>query len=132
MVFQAGQVFYLWCRFCNPQKNKYFVLAVVEPVPRFFLINSALNAFQEKRPHVLASILPIKRSACRFLHHDSYLDCTALAGGYTAQQLEDKVTADPGVFMGRLDVNTRRAVRAVITQNKLLTTAEKTSLLAIW
>lgn len=132
MIFQAGQVFHLWCHFCNPQKNKYFVLAVVEPVPRFFLINSAVNAFQAKRPHLLASILPLKSSACRFLHHNSFLDCTALIGGYTAQQLEDKVTADPRVFVGRLDVNTRRAARAIIAQTKLLPITDKTSLLALW
>lgn len=132
MELKAGQVFHLWCRACNPQKNKFFVLASINPGPWFFLINSDPTEFQKKRPHLMASLLSIEVAAARFLHHDSWLDCTQLMGGHSAQDLETLLVAQSNDYKGRLGAGIRRRVRAIIAQSTVLTQFEKTSLLLVW
>lgn len=132
MSFQVGQVYHLWCRACNPPKWKLHVLASIEPIPRFFLINSEPSAFQVKRAHLMASILELSGDSCGFLAHDSVLDCNELLGGYTAQELEDAANARPSAGRGRLDTSIRRAVRAIIANSRVLSQADKAMLLQLW
>lgn len=108
------------------------MLASIDPLPRFFLINSQPNAFQVKREHLMASILHLSKEDCGFLDHDSVLDCTELLGGCSAQELEDAANASPSAARGRLDINIRRAVRAIISESKVLSSADKAKLLQLW
>lgn len=108
------------------------MLASIEPIPRFFLINSEPSAFQVKRAHLMASILELSGDSCGFLAHDSVLDCNELLGGYTAQELEDAANARPSAGRGRLDTSIRRAVRAIIANSRVLSQADKAMLLQLW
>lgn len=132
MHLLAGQVFRLNCTFCNPQKLKYFVIASRDPRLLFFLINSEPTAFQQARPRLMASILELESGSNAFLLHDSFLDCTETVGGYTAQEVEDLFNADQSVLVGRIDLKTRRAVRAVVESSALIAKREKPGILAIW
>lgn len=132
MEFKSGQVFHLWCRFCNPQKYKYFVVASIDPGPWFFLINSEPTEFQKKRPRLMSSLVALPAHSNTFLSHDSWLDCTELLGGYSGEDIENLLQQDPRVLLGRLAANSRRAVRAVISASPLLAEAKKKVLLTIW
>lgn len=132
MALQVGQVFHLWCRACTPQKNKFYVLACVSPGPWFFLINSSPTSFQQARPHLMASMLELAAGDLQCLKHDSWLDCTMVMGGYSAQALETIVQSSSKEYLGRLSTPKRRAVRAVVEHSRVLTKTEKVHLLAVW
>lgn len=132
MALQVGQVFHLWCNTCTPQKNKFHVLACVSPGPWFFLINSSPTNYQEARPHLMASMLELASADLQCLTHDSWLDCTMLMGGYSAQELETMVQSSSKEYLGRLPIIRRRAVRAIVENSRVLTTSEKKHLLILW
>lgn len=132
MQLQVGQVYRLWCMFCQPQKSKYFVVARVTPRPRFFLINSTPTSFQASNANQMASMLNLSPTDHAFLSHDCFLDCTVLVGGYTAQEVEDLHFAEPSIFLGVVSSEIRQSVRGIAATSNLLTGSEKTSLLADW
>lgn len=132
MALQVGQVFHLWCSACNPQKNKFHVLACISPGPWFFLINSNPTNFQRARPHLMASMLELDADDLQCLTHNSWLDCTALMGGHSAQNLETMVQSSSKDYLGRLSTTRRRAVRAIVENSRVLTKADKQHLLAVW
>jgi hypothetical protein len=132
MDLKIGQVFHLWCSACNPQKYKFFVLASINPGPWFFLINSEPTEFQKSRAHLLASMVELTEKDVSFLSHDSWLDCTGLMGGHSAESLETMLESGAKEFLGRLDSDTRRHIRAVVSGSKVLTGNEKEHLLRVW
>lgn len=132
MALQVGQVFHLWCGACNPQKNKFHVLACVSPGPWFFLINSSPTNFQRSRPDQMASMLELSTGDLQCLSHDSWLDCTMLMGGYSAQALETMIQSGSSDYIGRLPTSKRRIVRAIVENSRVLTKADKVHLLAVW
>jgi hypothetical protein len=132
MALQVGQVFHLWCNVCTPPWHKFHVLASISPGPWFFLINSSPTVFQSSRPHLMSSMVELKEESVSFLRHDSWLDCTQMLGGQTAQFLEDLVDGKSSDYLGRLDANYRRAIRSVIEHSKVISTSDKQHLLAAW
>lgn len=64
------------CRHAKPNpKNKYVVIAYIDPTPHGFFINSIINTFIKKRPYLLACEAKIISSQHNFLRYDSYVDC---------------------------------------------------------
>jgi hypothetical protein len=59
---QPRQIFYLFCDFINPQKNKYLILVCINPKPLFFLINSGINPYIIKREHLLKCQILLEKS----------------------------------------------------------------------
>ena len=131
-VLKVGQVFHLHCVACRPPKPKFHVLARIEPVPTFFLINSHPTAYQLARPHLMSSILKVMPTELTFLSHESWLDCTMVMSGYTAQDLETHVLNGNREYLGRMPAAQRRIVRAIINASKLLPRADKAAMLALW
>lgn len=80
----------------------------------------------------MASMLEVTHADLQCLTHDSWLDCTMLIGGYSAQVLETMVQAASRDYLGRLPVASRRAVRAVVEASRVLSTSDKGHLLASW
>jgi hypothetical protein len=132
MELKVGQVFHLWCNACRPPWNKFHVLASISPGPWFFLINSAPTAFQLARAHLMSSMIELQASDVNFLNADSWLDCSQLLGGHSAQLLEDLVKGASSDYLGRLETHHRRAIRAVIAQSRVLSKTDKQHLLAAW
>lgn len=131
-VLKVGQVFHLQCVACNPPKPKFHVLARIDPTPTFFLINSHPTPFQQARPHLMSSMFQVTPSELTFLTHDSWLDCTILMGGHTAQALETHVLKNSRDYLGRLPVAQRRIVRAIVGASKLLPRGDITAMMALW
>jgi hypothetical protein len=134
LELRIGQVFRVWCTFCRPEpKYKLMVVALIEPRPRYFLINSCAAPFQLANPVLAGHQLAISPSdKNEFLHHDSVLDLSELCGGPTASELEDLYEKDPRILKGQLAIRSRRAARHIIEYSELLTSREVKSLLELW
>jgi hypothetical protein len=103
MELAPGQVFKLYCATCVKQKNKFFVVALVEPILRCFLINSKMTALQIERDDLAFECIELSRAKHPFLDHDSYLGCNQLFAEYTAKTLCQIVDGSPDRFVGCLD-----------------------------
>ena len=80
----------------------------------------------------MLSIIGLPKADHPFLTKDSYLDCTEMVAGYTAQQVEDLFIAQPDILLGDMSAGTRQAVRALGSNSPTLTALEKVALLAHW
>lgn len=133
MQLRIGQVFHLWCTGCATPKWKFHVLALINPRPRFFIINTAMAAFQRASPVLAAHQVPLLQAEhTTFLKHDSVMDVSSILGGPTASELEDRLDDDPAVHLGAISDNTRRNARRVISSSSLLTGREIIALSALW
>lgn len=83
MLFHEVQIWSAYvsdpCPHTNPRKRKYVVIACKHNERAYgFLINSAIGPFLLKRPDNLACQVTLKATDHRFLHKQSYLDCSQL------------------------------------------------------
>jgi hypothetical protein len=74
-----GAVLYLHCTFTKPPKNKYLLLACIDP-QKFFIINSSLNPFVQSNITLLQEQVKIKgndfKDGKSMPHEYSYIDCS--------------------------------------------------------
>ncbi|WP_204103219.1 MULTISPECIES: hypothetical protein [Spirulina sp. CCY15215] len=66
------------CRYAKPPKDKFIVVAYINPCPHGFFINSKINKFIRNRPNLLSCEAQILVSQHTFLKYDSYVDCRDL------------------------------------------------------
>ncbi len=74
--FKPGQVLYLFCTFTEPPKEKYILVTSTNPLILMFMINSEINPFKAKKPHLLKAQVSISKSEHNFLDRDSFVDCS--------------------------------------------------------
>jgi hypothetical protein len=132
LTLRVGQVFHLWCAGCRKPNNKFHVLSLIVPRPRFFIVNSAVPAFQQSDPDMAAHQVLMKLGEHPFFRHDSHMDCTELLGGPTGSDLEDLHAKNSGVLCGIVSVAVQRNVRRIARDSILLPEREKTALLSVW
>lgn len=133
--FHAGQVFYLFCGFTTPPKDKYLLLACVNPLPLFLVINSEINDFKLKRTHLRERQVLIKTEDYTFLNHDSYIDCTEAKDSLSQEEVERQVLTDSTRIKGNANLDTIKnvvdsinAARTVALRHKIWMLAELNSL----
>ena len=73
------EIFYVQsCRHTKPNpKDKFVLIAYIDPSPYGFLINSKVNRYLENRPYLLCCEAEIIAFEHEFLKYNSYVDCTA-------------------------------------------------------
>ncbi len=71
-----GRVVLLHCDFTNPPKDKYLLLASLDPGPLFLVINSKISEFMRKKPELSKCQVGIGHDDHPFLRHRSFIDCT--------------------------------------------------------
>jgi hypothetical protein len=71
-----GRVVLFHCDFTTPPKDKFLVIASVEPEPLFLVINSTVNQYIRKREDLSRCQVEIGHEEHAFLEHHSFIDCT--------------------------------------------------------
>jgi hypothetical protein len=71
-----GAVLRLYCQFIDPPKEKYLILACVDPESLLFFVNSEVHPFIQSRPDLAKCQVALRASDCGFLDHDSFADCS--------------------------------------------------------
>jgi hypothetical protein len=95
-LIRPGSILLLFCHFCTPPKPKFFVVMAIEPFALGFFINSLPTSLQQKLPHLMADLVKIARADYpRFLHHDSFVDCSQVIIEYEFEELVAAVAVDP-------------------------------------
>lgn len=100
-------------------KEKYCVLACLEPKIRLLLINSEINEVILAQPEMSECHIPIDAESHPFLRQDSYIDCNDPVG-HPDDELERQLKADPTRILGVISDDVCREIRRVIPLSPLL------------
>lgn len=113
-----GSIFYIFCDFTKPRKDKYLFLACKKPKPLFFVINTRLNQYIQRKEKLLKSQTVIDVASHPFLRHDSYIDCKT---AYTIniedviEQLSNDMKRIKGKTSSNLLTNIIETVKSCVT-----------------
>src|SRR5690606_9607979 len=118
MQFATGQVFSLYCSLCTPQKQKLFVVALLDPF-RCFLINSRPSPFQGSSPKQMACLAMILQCEHAFLVKDSLVACTEISAEHSELSISNAIAASSSCYKGVLSANARTAVARALRDNRL-------------
>jgi hypothetical protein len=116
--FKPGFVFYLYCDFTIPPKEKYLLLVCVDSEPLFLIINSEINSFYRSRPHLRDCQVSIPVQSHDFLDHDSFIDCVKVIRGLTQVSVQEQVLTSMMRIKGRIDSTCKEAVMTAITRSR--------------
>lgn len=89
--FIAGRIFYLFCNFTTPPREKFLLLACPTGKPLFLIINSEISSFIYKRKHLLeCQVALYKEDHECFTKDHSYVDCSSVVDSFTVQNVIDQ------------------------------------------
>jgi hypothetical protein len=124
-AISPGKVLYLFCTLSRETKNKFVV--VVNPCEPFsyFLINSNIRLFIQKKPELTRCQILLKQEEHHFLTHDSYLDCTALLKTIPYEEAKEQISNDFSRISGDLNLRTRKDILRVVCSSKVFDPRDK-------
>ena len=124
-MVQPGDIVHLFFRSIRDQKYKYAVVACMSPRPGFFLINSEITEFAQKRKDLLAAKVKIHAEEHGCLRHNSFVDTAEMFGEYSADDLENAIKGDPNIIRGRISERCRERMLRAVSESRLLPQVKK-------
>ena len=123
----AGTVIYLWCEFTKPAKEKYIVIACVEPL-LLLIVNSSMRAFIQNTPSLRKC--QVRMDACDygFLQHDSFLDRSEVIAGIKLEDIIGQLGDQTGRIKGVLERSTIQHIMDAVRTAKTISSAHKTAI----
>jgi|GEM_PF-2515247 len=118
---RVGAVIHKHCPFTNPPKDKFLVVASIQPRLLVLLINSQINDFYVRKGldqfHV-----PVPAADHTFLNHDSFADCIDSKAAFDFTSIRDEVVQDyNNIFKGWLtDACLEQVYHAVKNNNVII------------
>lgn len=127
---RVGSVIYKFCDFTTPPKNKFMVVASIEPRLLVLMINSEINSFYVHNGldnfHV-----PISAIEHKFLTHDSFANCVEAHTAFDCSQIRQDVIDDyVNVFKGWLTDECLEAVYNAVKSNNILRAGHQKEIIA--
>lgn len=124
-----GRVLLLHCSFTKPPKDKFLVLASVEPKLLFFVVNSSINEYVRKHEALLRCKVEIGTADHPFLHHASFVDCTT-AYRIALNDVYEQLEADIDRLKDPVSTVMRDQIIAAVKFSKTLTAGQKADILS--
>lgn len=109
-----GRILYIYCDFTDPPKNKYLVVACVEPKLLVFVINSDIPPFARSNPDLLACQLELCASDNSFLHHNSYINCGEVEYSLDKDEIMQQISTDMDRVKGELAVAIKKDIVRIV------------------
>lgn len=120
--FTPGRVLYLFCNFTQPPKEKYLLIASTNPLILMFVINSEINQFKTRKPHLLNAQLPISVIDHKFLDHDSFIDCSQVVSqnDFSLKEIHSQVLKDMSRIKGTISQLLAQQIISVVNNSRTL------------
>jgi len=128
--FKVGSIVYTWCDFCTPAKNKYLLVASLEPNFLILVINSVINQFYISngldRFHVLISL-----EDHPFLEHDSHASCVEAIESFDVSFMRAEVLENYKKFhRGHLSTRCLKDVFDAVVEQDIMRQGQKDEIVA--
>lgn len=124
-----GRVLLLYCDFTTPPKDKFLVLAAVEPELLLFVVNSQVNEFIRRRDHLMQCQVEIGHEEHQFLNRHSFIDCT-MAHDIALRDIYEQLEADINRLKGEITQSVREQIVAAVKFAKTLSAKQRTGILS--
>jgi hypothetical protein len=129
-ALKPGCVVRLEVKLSSITKPKFLVLvATDDPEYLSFLVNSEINPFILKRPHLLQCQVFIDSDSHNFLHHDSHIACHEI---FTIKR-EDVIKAlmtDPAAIKGNISSAIKDQIKAAVKIAKTIDNDKKNRIIS--
>jgi hypothetical protein len=123
---QPGRVVYLFCEFTAPRpKDKYLLLACVDPLPLFFVINSEVSDFIKERAHLHRCQVRLDVASHDFLDHDSSIACHEAKSEFSIEDINRQLLSNMDRIKGVISNDVRDQVLAAVKACTVLPNREK-------
>lgn len=126
-MVELGGVYRLYLSYVTPPSDKFLIC--IAPQPQFFKINSQINPFLERNPHLRIQQVPVERRLHGFLQYDSWLDCSE-PYAVSTPSAEEQLSKDPTRHIGDADPSLIRAILDVVAASRTLPERKKVSISA--
>ena len=127
---KVGAVLHKFCEFTTPPKDKFIVIASLEPHLLVLMINSNINDFyiQQGLDHFH---IPVSAAEHKFLAYDSYTNCVEAHTAFDCSQIRQEIMDDyNNVFKGWLTDKCLEAVYHAIKANTLIRKGHQKEIIA--
>jgi hypothetical protein len=118
--YGTGLVIKLFCHFTIPPKEKRLLVVSISPEPLLLVINSEINEYKQKRPHLRQQQVCLRQSENDFLDHDSYLDCSRVRDDFSEAEIERVITRDLTRILGTINMNAIAEILTVVDDSVTL------------
>jgi hypothetical protein len=127
---RVGAVIYKFCDFTTPPKNKFMVVASLEPNLLVLMVNSEINTFYVQRGLQHLHV-PVPVADHDFLSHDSYTNCVDVHTAFDCNQIKQEVINDyVNVFKGWLTDDCLESVYHAVKSTNLLRKGHQKEIIA--
>lgn len=117
---RVGAVIYKHCDFTTPPKDKFLVVASLEPRLLVLLINTKINQFYVHQGLEQFHV-PVPEAEHNFLTHDSYTNCVEAQTAFDCSQIRQEVIDNyTNVFKGWLTDDCLEAVYHAVKSNIMI------------
>ncbi|MBA4318489.1 MAG: hypothetical protein C0412_08815 [Flavobacterium sp.] len=120
-----GQILKLFCSFTKPPKEKYLLLASVNPTVCIFIINTSIHPFIKSKHDLLEAQVLMKKVDYQFLDHDSYIACHELINHFTIEEVKKQLLLDASRIKGRINSITRNNILISVDNCRALPKTDK-------
>ena len=126
---KPGCFIYLFCDFTEPPKNKYFLVASINPLVLLFVVNSNVNTFIQNRPKLFEAQILLKQTDYSFLDHDSFLACHEIISRFTLKEIKEIIFKDLSRIKGFLSQANRDEIVKILNKNMTLTLEQRVNII---
>ncbi len=125
-----GRVILLHCDFTRPHpKDKFLLVASLDPDPLFFVINSKLTDFIRRNEHLIRCQVAVDHKTHPFLQHESYINCTE-AYEIGMDEIYRQLEADVNRIKSDITDSVRTQILAAVKLSKTLSPKHKSDILS--
>lgn len=117
MPLVAGDIVYVYVSSLQNPKEKFAVLACVDPQPMLLLISTDLTSFKQDNQVLMAEQIVVDCASHPCLRYDSWLDCTE---PHACHDLQAQYAVNPKLRVGHISAALRARIVEVVTASKTL------------
>lgn len=128
-ILTPGNVLFLFCDFTTPAKQKFLILAAINPGLLFLMINSEINTFKQSKQELLDAQVKIDQASHPFLDHDSYADCSKVIRHFNGEEVIRQFGSRLGSLRGKITNAVKAQIRAVVNDSRMLENRFKKAIL---
>lgn len=117
MPLAVGDIVYLYVPSLLNPKDKFAVVACLQPKPLLLLISTEVTAFRRSRPELSSAQIVVDVASHPCLKYDSWLDCTE-PHGY--EGLAEECDKDPDIIVGHISTDLQDKIIEVVKSSRTL------------
>ena len=95
-------ILYLSCPFTTPPKEKFTIVAAAGERPLLILINTRINQFIQRHPHLRRCQVKLLASDYNIFQVDSFAHCADIKDDFSEQEIIDQIMGDTLRVRGKL------------------------------